>query len=289
MKAITGFLRFVIADFGPLIVFWTADWLFGLRAAIGATVVFALLDALYRIWRRLPVTRIYVLSTTLAIVFGAIDLMAASPFMLRYEAVITNLAFGAFFVAGSRGEKSLIQELAEKRRAEPIPNRPDVRRFFQLFTLFWAGYFFLKAAVYLWLGEILPLEQAMALRGIIGGVSLAAMIALSFQGQRLFFFCRWLGILPRVEGDVAAPPSAADARAAGPSAASVPIWIALACTALLSPAEPARAADASWPAASCERADPQALGWSAAKLAEARVSGRQFTQLVHLLSAAVTP
>jgi len=53
---------------------------------------------------------------------------------------------------------------------------------------------------------ILPLEQALALRTVIGGVSLAAMMALSFLGGRhLFFFCRWLGILP--QGEPAVVPS----------------------------------------------------------------------------------
>ncbi|HEV2547739.1 MAG TPA: hypothetical protein VGU20_10405 [Stellaceae bacterium] len=47
---------------------------------------------------------------------------------------------------------------------------------------------------------ILPLEQALVLRTAIGGVSLAVMIVgLSLLGRRLFFLCRWLGLLPRVE------------------------------------------------------------------------------------------
>jgi len=66
--------------------------------------------------------------------------------------------------------------------------------------LFWSSYFFIKAAVYLWLGLILPLERALALRVVIGNVSLVAMLALSFLGgRRLFFLCRWLGLLPTVD------------------------------------------------------------------------------------------
>jgi hypothetical protein len=81
-----------------------------------------------------------------------------------------------------------------------------VRHFFRLFTLLWAAYFFVKAAVYLWLGLMLPLEQALAVRSVVGTASFAAMIGLSFQGRRLFFLCRWLGLLPAVEPD---PPAAA--------------------------------------------------------------------------------
>jgi intracellular septation protein A len=191
-------------EFGALIVFWVGLYGFGIKPAIGATVAFIVLDALYRWRQKLPVTRIYVLTSTLAVTFGTIDLLATSPFLIKYEAVVTNIATGLFFVAGARGEKSLIQEVAERRRQDaPFPDRADVRYFFRLFTLFWGAYFFVKAAVYLWLGTILPLERALALRTVIGGVSLAAMLGLSFMGRRLFFFCLWLGLLPKVEDSVA--------------------------------------------------------------------------------------
>jgi hypothetical protein len=51
MRRVLGFLRYIMLEFGPLIVFWAALSLFGLKPAIGATVAFILLDALYR-WRR---------------------------------------------------------------------------------------------------------------------------------------------------------------------------------------------------------------------------------------------
>lgn len=198
MQRVLGFLRYIVMEFGALIVFWVALYFFGIKPAIAATIAFILLDALYR-WRaRKPVTRIYVLTSTLAVVFGAIDLYAANPFMIKYEAVITNTVTGIFFVVGARGEKSMLQEMAERR--QQFPDRPDVRYFFRLFTLFWSSYFFIKAAVYLWLGLILPLERALALRVVIGNVSLVAMLALSFLGgRRLFFLCRWLGLLPTVD------------------------------------------------------------------------------------------
>jgi intracellular septation protein A len=198
MARVLGFLRYIVMEFGALIVFWVALYFFGIKPAIAATIIFILLDALYRGRARKPVTRIYVLTSTLAVVFGAIDLYAANPFMIKYEAVITNTVTGIFFVLGARGEKSMLQEMAERR--QQFPDRPDVRYFFRLFTLFWASYFFIKAAVYLWLGLILPLERALALRVVIGNVSLVAMLALSFLGgRRLFFLCRWLGLLPKVE------------------------------------------------------------------------------------------
>ncbi len=68
--------------------------------------------------------------------------------------------------------------------------------------MFWAGYFFVKAAFYLWTATTMPLTEAMALRSLVGGVSLALMIAFSVtQGRRMFFLCRRLGLLPPAETD----------------------------------------------------------------------------------------
>jgi intracellular septation protein A len=206
IQSLFGFLRYVFLEFGTLIVFWVVLYTAGIKPAIAAIVIFILLDWAYRRWRKIPVTRIYILTSALAVAFGCVDLLAANPFMIKYEAVVTNAATGIFFVAGARGEKSLIQEVAEKRNT--FPDRADIRQFFRLFTLFWAAYFFVKAGVYLWLGMILPLERALALRTMLGGISLAGMFAISFfLGRPLFFLCRRLGLLPVVETDPAASAS----------------------------------------------------------------------------------
>ena len=67
--------------------------------------------------------------------------------MLKYEAAISNAATGLAFVAGALGEKPIIQEVAEQR-GDSFVATEEVRAFFRLFTLVWAAYFFLKAALY---------------------------------------------------------------------------------------------------------------------------------------------
>ena len=189
-------LRFLVAEFGPLIVFWALALTLGSKAAIAGSVAYILADAAWRYRRRLPVTRLYMFSSALTVMFGAIDLFAVTPFMLKYESVLTNIATGVAFVVGARGAKPMLQELAEQR-GSVLPEGADIRRFFQIFTLLWAAYFFIKAAFYTWLGAVLPLTEAMAVRSVGGGVSLGLMIALSVtQGRRLFFLCRWLRLLP---------------------------------------------------------------------------------------------
>ena len=189
-------LRFVLAEFGPLIVFWALALGVGIKAAIAGSLAVIVVDAVWRLSRRKPFTRLYLLVSTLTLAFGAVDLCVATPFLIVYEAPITNALTGAAFVAGAFGEKPMLLEVAQARSAEAIPATGETRRFFRLFTLFWAGYFFLKAAAYLWIAATLPLTQALALRSILGGISLALMIALSVtQGRRLFWLCRRLGWL----------------------------------------------------------------------------------------------
>jgi len=207
--------RFVAAEFGPLIIFAAVASTVGVKAAIAASLVVIVGETLLR-WRRgLGFTRLYLLVSGLTLVFGAIDLVAVSPFMLAYEAVFTNVATAAAFVVGALGDKPMIQEVAEQRANKAFPDTPAVRRFFQYFTLVWAAYFLVKAALYAWLAWRLPLVQAMALRSLIGGASLAVMIAVSVtQGPRLFALCRRFGLLPGDELARAAAPPQLDGAAA---------------------------------------------------------------------------
>jgi intracellular septation protein A len=196
LARLTPMLWFVVTEFGPLIVFWALASTLGTKTAIAGSIAYILADGAWRYRRRRPVTRLYIFSSALTVMFGAIDLFAITPFMLKYESVVTNIATGAAFVLGARGAKPMLQELAEQR-GSMFPEGADIRRFFQIFTLLWAAYFFLKAAFYTWLGAVLPLTEAMAVRSLVGGVSLGLMMALSItQGRRLFFLCRWLGMLP---------------------------------------------------------------------------------------------
>lgn len=191
-----AFARFALAEFGPLIVFWALVATSGIKAAIAGSIVAILVDAAWRLWKKQPFTRLYLLVSALTLGFGSFDLCVATPFLLKFEAPITNVVTGVAFVFGAFGDKPILQEIAEQR-VGALPATPAVTRFFRLFTLIWAGYFALKALAYLWIAALLPLTEAMALRSLIGSISLGLMIALSAtQGRRLFLLFRrfgWLG------------------------------------------------------------------------------------------------
>jgi intracellular septation protein A len=197
MTKLAAVARFALAEFGPLIVFWLLALAFGVKPAILGSIAFIIADAVWR-WRKgLKFTRLYLLVSALTLVFGFVDLVATSPFMLKYEAAVSNVVTGIAFVVGALGEKSIIQEVAEQR-GETFVATDEIRTFFRLFTLVWAVYFFLKAILFAWMAWTMPMLEAMALRSAIGGVSLGLMIAISVtQGRRLFFLCRRFGLLPK--------------------------------------------------------------------------------------------
>jgi intracellular septation protein A len=203
MSSLMAVARFALAEFGPLIIFWTLAATLGVKPAILGSILFIVGDAVWR-WRKgLKFTRLYLLVSTLTLVFGLIDLASTSPFMLKYEAAVSNVATGIIFVIGALGEKPIMQEAAEQRGHSFVVTK-EIRSFFRLFTLVWAAYFFLKAVLFGWMAWTMPMLEAMALRSIVGSGSLGLMIAVSVtQGRRLFFVCRRLGLLPKPRAESA--------------------------------------------------------------------------------------
>ncbi|MGB8839726.1 MAG: septation protein IspZ [Aliidongia sp.] len=196
MRRVLNAGRVIVEQLGTLILFYLLLYSLGLKAAIAGALVFVVADGARRhIWK-LGFPKLYILTSALTFLFGGIDLLSHTPFMIKYEAVITSLVIAATFALGAGGGKSMIQEIAEQQSKQSFPDRADVRAFFKLLTLAWAGYFVIRAIVYFWIGEIWPIERVMSVRPILGGASLLVMMAISFQGRRLFLLCRWLGLFP---------------------------------------------------------------------------------------------
>ncbi|MFT9026412.1 hypothetical protein [Acetobacter indonesiensis] len=185
----------IMLEAGSLLVFWVLASLFSLRVAIAGTLVFIIWDAVrrYRNGRSFP--RLWIIINTLAILFGVIDLISISPFLLPYEAVLTNLITAVCFTVSAFGSTSLVQEIVEERQGFPFPpDRLELKAYFRAFTLVWAGYFVAKAGLYFWLLQHFPLTRALALRSVIGPLSLFIMIGISMQGKRVFLLCQRLGL-----------------------------------------------------------------------------------------------
>jgi uncharacterized membrane protein len=193
-------IRGLFHTFGGMVLYWTVLLAFGVKPAIAATLLFVLVEGGWRLASRRPFPPIWLLANGAALVFGAIDLWARSPFMIRYEGAIMNLLTAAAFAAGALGREPLVMTFARRRRPGISAERPEVVRFFRAFTYAWALYFLARAATFLWVMTTFPLVQALLIRTVVAWVSLGAMLLTSINGRRVFDACQRLGLfLPAQE------------------------------------------------------------------------------------------
>ena len=202
MNGIKRLLGTAAFDFGGVIVFYLLLATVGLRAAIAGTLVFVPLDA----WRRhalhIGFPRLYILSTSLVLVFGLIDVFSRQPFMLKYEGAVTETIVGITFAIGSRG-RSIIEELVLQQ--QPDYSIPHMRRFFQLITRSWSIYYLCMACFFLWVSQHFTLVHAVGIRQVSSLIGAMAMALFSFSGRFASRLFQSLGLLP--PDDAAAAPS----------------------------------------------------------------------------------
>src|SRR5579863_5966319 len=103
MSKFAAALRYLFAEFAPLIVFWALAASLGVKAAIAGSLAAIAIDSGFRLLRRRSFTRLYWVVSVLTIAFGTVDLFMKTPFLIAYEAPLTNLLTGAAFVVGAFG------------------------------------------------------------------------------------------------------------------------------------------------------------------------------------------
>jgi intracellular septation protein A len=196
-RQIIKFLIFAAENLGPLIVYLVLSHFYSLKVAIAGTVGYTIVDVARRLWFKVAIPKLYWISGGMTVGFGIVDLLAKTPFMLRFEVVISNLITAVIFFMGARGKVSMIQEMVEQKRGAPFVNRPDLQRFFFYITLLWAIYFLIKAVFYLWVGLAYSLNVVMEVRAIFGNITLGLMIALTAtQSRRIYWSLYNHGWLP---------------------------------------------------------------------------------------------
>ena len=183
-------------DFGGIITFYALYATIGLKAAIAGTLVFVVFDIWRRRRQKIGFPRLYVLTTTLAIVFGIVDLASKTPFMLKFEGAVSALLVGVFFAFGARG-RSVIEELVTQQAGDEAMAFPYARRFYQLLTLTWALYYVLMSVFYLWVGLHFSYAKAIGIRQVAGLVGAGCMALLSMNGRRVHAGFRRVGLIPQ--------------------------------------------------------------------------------------------
>lgn len=182
MKRIRDFLKWLLLNFGPLIVFFVVKNTAGLKPAIAATIAWSIGEFTYvAAWKREKPTQFFYFTMGTTLLFGWIDLYSDIPFLFRYEAVLTNILTGIYFGATVFVGKPLIQEFAETTNTEDVKTL-GAKIYLRYLTVVWAGYFFVKALIYFYLAHSdLSLEQVTVIRSVLGPVSFVAMLG----GERI--------------------------------------------------------------------------------------------------------
>ncbi len=183
-KAMLGTL---LESAGPLLVFYGVDYVWGLFPAIAASTVWSVGDLIRHVVMKKPVTAIFKLTAAMTLVFGSVDLLAQQSLLFKYEATVTNIGMAVFFAATLRGGASVIEETWVANPDNAGRAMPKwLKGMFRSLTLFWSAYFLVKAVAYFFLAGAFSIEKAMAIRAVVGNVSMFAMAGLTLVFARVY-------------------------------------------------------------------------------------------------------
>lgn len=207
MKSVIALAAWILRDFGPLLVFYGTNHFLGFVPAIVASMVWSVADVVLVKMKKQTVSAFLKFSIAATMLFGVVDLCVRGPLLFRYEAVLSNVVTGVFFGLTLRGEKSIIQEFAERRAAAKgttVPINPDTVYYFRACSVAWTVYFFLKAGFYAWVAYHYDLERALGLRLVVGNVTFFALLFTSiFLAKPIIGLLRRTGLAPSTRAQVA--------------------------------------------------------------------------------------
>lgn len=197
VERIKTFLFFVLKNFGPILGFYILNHFLGYRIATIASLLLVLLDYVLLKKRKEKLTMLFWALNSVIVVFGILDLFLSNQLFIKYEAFLTNTIIAIFWTASLFKEKSIVQEIAESQgRIDPTQS-VDKKYFFNIFTILWSSYFFLKGIFYLWTYQNSSFENALMVRIFIGKISLWIMIGIStLLPKKIWKFMEWLKMFP---------------------------------------------------------------------------------------------
>lgn len=189
---------FVFKNFGPLVVFYGLNSIWGLKAAIAGTLVATIVEIVLAFRKKEPLSGFFIFCVIMTVGFGIVDLVLADSFLFRYEAAITNLITCVYFGSTAFGSRPLLAELARKSGKFNRQVDPDLIFYFKIFTWIWTIYFFLKAWVYYDQAKATTnVNELLLKRFLIGNGSFVLMFVISvFAGRYLLVFLRHMKWLP---------------------------------------------------------------------------------------------
>lgn len=188
-------IQFVFENFGPLVAYYAVKAAFGFQIAVIASLAVTFFEVGMAIKKKKKLSALFIVSTITTVLFGILDLYLQNAVFLKYESVVTNMITGFFFLGTLWAEESAILGFIKKQNPERVINGKVIYRT-RVLTVIWAGYFFLKAAVYAYISNHYSDIEGAAFRAGVGSISFYVLLTLSVtQSRRVFDFLETKRIL----------------------------------------------------------------------------------------------
>jgi intracellular septation protein A len=170
-------LEFIGKNFLPPIVFYATFRMAGAKAAIAFAVLTVALQTAVMWLKRIPHSPFFIVSSSFTILFGGLDLVVRTPQYFRLEPGAQSIAIGLILLVTAFTRVTLLEWFTTglPPRFRPAPGEID-RAYYRGFTLVLSAYFFLKAAIYLYLAFQVDLGSLILFRSVFGAVSLALLV-----------------------------------------------------------------------------------------------------------------
>lgn len=174
----------LMANLGPLVVFYAFDWTLGLKPAIVAASVYSIGEVAWKLYRREPITMLFKVVATTTVGLGLIDIVLASPRFFSWEASVTNAAFGLWFAwLMVRGPGPLLEELLRLRpELGDQLGLPRLTGMVRVMLAMTVAYHVVTGVAYAWIAWTYPVEEAVGLRALFANVSLIPFLGAVFFG-----------------------------------------------------------------------------------------------------------
>lgn len=181
MKAV----RWILLNFGALILFQLTKHFLELKWAIAISMVYAVAEILWLKSRGRKISPFMLFSLGVVLAFGGLDLWLANEFFMKLESGLMNLMMAGVFGISLFREKSVVEELAESQGRISSEKSPDKTFFFRVITTIWFLYYILRAVLFTWMNFTITGGESLIIKTLFGTASfyvlLAASIGLSRQ------------------------------------------------------------------------------------------------------------
>jgi intracellular septation protein A len=171
MKILGG----IFEGFGPLIVFYACEHLWGLLAAIISGIAVGGVLVAWQVVKERRVSSLTAFMAASVLIFGGLDLRYQTGFFVKLEPALGNTACGLFLLGSIALDRGVFANLAERYSGRSLAAWQ--RKMLFRLTLVWGVFFLLRALGFVWMAYHLTVDQAMFWRATLGNAAYGVVIA----------------------------------------------------------------------------------------------------------------